>query len=371
MQAFYTLSRTICGISLVLLIACAQAPELIGVNNPEKPVETISEATTEKIFIATSRKLSDQPGVFFSKSRSTELNLASVVVSVPPQHVSGEIERAMRLPPDPETEFAVIDPELFPSDEDFLSSVNAELKRRAAADRDILVFVHGYNTTLSDAVLRIGQFVHDTDFSGVPLLFSWASAGKVTDYVYDINSALSARRLLEQANDLLIRTNATGFNIFAHSMGNLLVVDTMVQLSLQKRINTTSSLKNIVLASPDIDIDLFKSQLSQMGDSAGNIFVLVSEDDAALAVSRRLAGGIDRVGDASAEELAQLGLTVIDLSEIDDSFSGSHSKFAGSPEVVQLLGRALKEGHYTSDPRPPILFETLQGVPVIRDLVPR
>jgi len=36
-------------------------------------------------------------------------------------------------------------------------------------------------------------------------------------------------------------------------------------------------------------------------------------------------------------------VTVIDLTEIDDSSSGSHSKFAGSPEVVQLLGNGLNQ----------------------------
>jgi esterase/lipase superfamily enzyme len=47
------------------------------------------------------------------------------------------------------------------------------------------------------------------------------------------------------------------------------------------------------------------------------------------------------VGATDAEELEDLGVTVIDLSRIDDSSSGSHAKFAGSPEVVQLLGAGL------------------------------
>ena len=34
-------------------------------------------------------------------------------------------------------------------------------------------------------------------------------------------------------------------------------------------------------------------------------------------------------------------MTVIDLSEIDDTSSGSHFKYAGSPDVVRLIGRNL------------------------------
>ena len=58
-------------------------------------------------------------------------------------------------------------------------------------------------------------------------------------------------------------------------------------------------------------------------------------------LSTRIAGGVPRVGVANTAELESLGLTVIDLSEISDSSSGSHSKYAGSPEVVQLIGAGL------------------------------
>jgi esterase/lipase superfamily enzyme len=36
-----------------------------------------------------------------------------------------------------------------------------------------------------------------------------------------------------------------------------------------------------------------------------------------------------------------VGVVDIDLSMVNDSGSGSHSKFADSPEVVKLLGRGL------------------------------
>jgi esterase/lipase superfamily enzyme len=101
-----------------------------------------------------------------------------------------------------------------------------------------------------------------------------------------------------------------------------------------------------------------------------NLFVLVSEDDSALRASRIIAGGVDRVGAAVVVELDQLGVTVLDLSEVDDSSSGSHSKFSGSPEVVQLIGQSLKKGHYNADARGPSLVETLQGIPILRDIVP-
>ena len=55
---------------------------------------------------------------------------------------------------------------------------------------------------------------------------------------------------------------------------------------------------------------------------------------------------------------------VIDLSDIDDSSSGSHSKFAGSPEVVQLIGAGLNSAGRFGETSSPALAEILAGVPI-------
>jgi esterase/lipase superfamily enzyme len=94
------------------------------------------------------------------------------------------------------------------------------------------------------------------------------------------------------------------------------------------------------------------------------MYILVSRDDRALRVSRLIAGGVPRVGAADAAELEPFGLTVIDLSEIGDSSSGSHSKFAGSPEVVQLIGAGLNSAGRFDESATPGLNELLAGVPI-------
>lgn len=55
------------------------------------------------------------------------------------------------------------------------------------------MFIHGYNTQFDDAVYRITQIVQDSGYKGAPVLFTWASAGRALDYVYDTNSATVAR----------------------------------------------------------------------------------------------------------------------------------------------------------------------------------
>ena len=94
------------------------------------------------------------------------------------------------------------------------------------------------------------------------------------------------------------------------------------------------------------------------------IYLLVSADDAALRVSRRIAGGVPRVGAADTAELEKLGVTVIDLSQISDLSSGSHSKFAGSPEVVKLIGAGLNSAGRFGETSTPTLAGLLGGAPI-------
>lgn len=244
----------------------------------------------------------------------------------------------------------VSEPLVYQKRDDFLSDVRGALAERPRKDRDILLFVHGFNTSLTDALLRIGQFVDDSGFEGVPVLFSWASHGKLLDYVYDLNSALHARDGLIDTAELLGRTRTRNFDIIAHSMGNFLTVEAMRQAKLEGVYNATGRIGSVILASPDIDLDVFRRQMSVFDKNEKAFYVLISDDDKALSTSRFLAGGINRVGDADAEELAKLGVTVIDLTQIDDANSLHHTKFADSPEVVQLLGSEILKGDSLNTP---------------------
>jgi esterase/lipase superfamily enzyme len=251
----------------------------------------------------------------------------------------------------------VIDPVMFSGEQQFLTDINKAIKAAPDEDDSILLFVHGYNTTFTDAVLRLGQFVEDSGFDGVPVLFSWASASKLTDYVYDLNSALSARSALIEGSDVLIKSNARSINLVAHSMGNFLSVEAMKQARIQNRFDSSGKVKNIILASPDIDVDVFAEQMSVFEPSERKFYVLISEDDKALSFSRFLARGINRVGDADVEQLDALGVTVIDLTQVDDTSSTNHTKFADSPEVVRIIGGEVLKGDslHTAPTDPSIL----------------
>ncbi|MEP1207629.1 MAG: alpha/beta hydrolase [Rhizobiaceae bacterium] len=329
----------------VVLGSCNAGPtNLIGLGEAELLKADTRGLTSHTIFLATTRTRSSEPYEFFSGERSNKMGLGNVTVTIPANHQIGKIEQPQSGKSDPEKHFTIRRPEIYSRADDFAAGLELALAEKPEGAREILIFVHGYNTNFSAAVLRVSQFVHDTGFKGVPLLFSWASRGKTMDYVYDINSALQARFYLEELALRLSRIDVDAFTIVAHSMGNLVTLEAMTALARRKEVRDSSRLKAVILAAPDVDFDLFVEQLDDLSPIKDRFYVFVSKDDKALTLSKRIAGGVTRVGAADPEKLAALGLKVVDLSTINDPSNANHSKFADSPAIVQLIGQGLKTG---------------------------
>ncbi len=348
-----------------LLAGCSPPPQIMGIDNPALSAASVPDVTRQRIFIATTRRPSEEPGVLLGPARSLALLLASVDVTIPPNHVAGQLERPQQLPPDPRKDFTVTNPVTYATDADVITEIRRELAKRPRKDRKLLLFVHGFNNTSSDATLRLAQFVEDTGFKGVPILFTWASAAKPSRYVYDLNSTLVAREKIKEIADIMARSKPESADIFAHSMGTFLTMEGLLDLQQAGTLGTRGEIGLIMLAAPDIDLDVFRTQLRQLSPAIRKkMYVLVSKDDKALRLSSRIAGGVPRVGAANTDELEALGVTVIDLSKIEDSASGSHSKYAGSPEVVQLIGAGLNSGHNFDQDNTPAIQKILSTSPI-------
>ena len=183
-----------------------------------------------------------------------------MTVAVPPTHVPGKIEWPSRAPGNPTTDFVVRDAAYLDSEKHFVKALNAQLAMRPPGRRKVFVFIHGYNTMFAEGLYRFTQIVDDADAPAVPVLFTWASRGHVTDYVYDTNSATAARDELEHTLRLVFASNAEEVNILAHSMGNWVTVEALRQIKISAKLPPISKLGAVVLAAPDIDIDVFKSR---------------------------------------------------------------------------------------------------------------
>ncbi len=168
--------------------------------------------------------------------------------------------------------------------------------------RRVLVFVHGFNTRFTDAALRFAQIAHDTNSGAAPILFSWPSRGGLLNYSYDKESANFSRGDLAY----VLRTAADSpavaeVTVLAHSMGAWLAMEALRQVALEDN-SDLAKINNIVLASPDIDVDVFRRQLDDIGAQRPLITVFTSSRDRALGISSVVAGGVTRVGGVHVED---------------------------------------------------------------------
>ncbi|WP_245973821.1 alpha/beta hydrolase [Bosea caraganae] len=302
-------------------------------------------ATDHTILVATTRKRDDRPGTLFNGERAEPLDYAKIEISVPATHKAGEIEWASTAPGNPKTDFVVRQATYLDGEKEFVRSLNVQLATRPRGSRKVLIFIHGYNTMFAEGLYRFAQVVHDSKAPAVPVLFTWASRGQLTQYVYDTNSATTARDDLERTIRLVFASDAEQVNILAHSMGNWVTVEALRQIKISGQLPQMSKLGSIFLAAPDIDIDVFKSQMRRFGKPRKPFYIVLSKDDQALRASSFIAGGTSRLGaDGDTEELAALGAVVIDMTDVKATDSSNHGKFAQLAEIAPQLASVLEKG---------------------------
>ena len=333
------------------LVACASRPETgflsaVAYSPPG--------AVDHTLLVATTRERDDRPGTLFNGDRASATDYAEITVSIPPNHKQGEIEWASTPPGDPNVDFVVRDEKYLDGDKAFVQALNAQLALRPPGSRNVFLFIHGFNTMFAEALYRGAQLAHDSKAPGVPVLFTWASRGKATAYVYDLNSATAARDGLEHTLRLLLRSNAEKVNVLAHSMGNWVTVEAFRQIRISGDLPPASKIGTILLAAPDIDIDVFKSQLRRFGKPQKPFYVVLSQDDRALFLSKTIAGGVTRLGDASdTAELTAMGASVIDLSDVKATDATNHDKFVQlasvAPQLRGILAQGIKPSHQGTD----------------------
>jgi esterase/lipase superfamily enzyme len=283
----------------------------------------------------------------FTADRSPKLNFAALRVSIPRDHTSGEIEWPDTGPPDAAKDFITTERASLDSS-DFLNRIRANARRGGPEAHSVLVFVHGYNNLYQESVYRFAQIIHDGKFEGTNVLFAWPSRGKAQLYLADRESSAYSRDYLESAlQQIASLPEVHEINILAHSMGNWLAVETLRQAKLKGHGDFNGKLGNVILASPDIDVDVFRTQLDVIGRLKRPITVLVSSDDKALGLSKFLAGGVSRVGVVSAQDprviaaAEKYNVRVVDLSRITSEDGLHHDKFAESGPVIAAIGRGL------------------------------
>ena len=331
----------------ICLGGCAtNAPSLLV------PIEAAPEnGSVVDLLAITTRAPSELPGQIYGSERG-ELSGHVFKVSVPPNHEVGRLEWPNGDVPDAENEFAVLD--LRPAEPDDVWSWFSQQD----TDGRVLIFVHGYNVQFADAVFRLAQITEDLTIRAAPVLFSWPSRGELSGYYYDRESANYSRDAFESVITQAVENeNVSQIAILAHSMGSWITMETLRQLSIRDG-RLSEKITDVVLAAPDLDIDVFQTQFQRLGAQRPHFTFLVSADDRALNISKVLGRGVQRLGaiDPTQEPYrsriaATPGVTVVDLSALEGGGSMLHTKFAESGEMVDFARQTLADDEALTEER--------------------
>jgi esterase/lipase superfamily enzyme len=184
--------------------------------------------------------------------------------------------------------------------------------------RDLLVFIHGFDNTFSDAITRAAfnrEWLAASQMPGTNttvVAFSWPSLGKVVslpipqkDYLTDqhtaANSGLALMAFIANLQPLLdsARKKGSRVTLLAHSMGNL-ALESAVQNWFRAGNGDAKMFDLAILAAADCRYDTFDQPspngLSGLTRLANRVSILYSQADQVLLLSMVVNLGAKRLG---------------------------------------------------------------------------
>jgi esterase/lipase superfamily enzyme len=281
-------------------------------------------------------------GARYGNERGT-LQVGLCEVSIPPHHESGKLESPsiLRAEITEDTRKHVVLKNTEPlQDEEFYRRLQAQVER--SPQKEVFIFIHGYNNTFEDAVRRTGQMAHDLEYQGAAVCYSWPSQGGLFQYTVDeTNVAWTTPHFKRFVLDIVAHANAEHVSLIAHSMGNRALTCALRDLALEMQ-ETPPIFQQVVLAAPDIDADIFVRDIAPvLKNKAQSVTLYASSNDQAL-IASKLVHGYPRAGDSGELLVLIPGIDTIDVSEVDTSLLG-HNYYGESDAILADICLLLQE----------------------------
>lgn len=202
-------------------------------------------------------------------------------------------------------EMATLDERASTHDQDmkrFLAQVDARLS--LAHRRDVLVYVHGANSSFERAAAQAAQLQHYLGNDAVVVLFAWPSAGSLLRYLRDVASARHSEPEFARLLGLMAaNTGADNVNVLAYSAGAMVASPGLARAASQRDDHAGLRIGEVYFAAPDIDFPVFLDNLPRYEHAVRRVTVAVNMGDTALSVAQWL----HRISRAGRPNLADIG----------------------------------------------------------------
>lgn len=344
-----------------------------------------------RIFLATDRKpvaerltLPDgslHPDYLFGADPDNALHIACAVISVPPNATSSvmldkpKVTQGRAQGFDPQVHYTVEHiKDIWPNKwEDPGSNLYLVDEEQKGSFNRALLYLHGYNTSFSDALLRVAQIASGLEHGRRIYMFSWPSQRKVLSYGEDMDNAERAEPALQKFVQLILRdTNISNLDIIAHSMGSQMLLRSIEGLrpifdrrfaepneteNDEKDVPTKNRVRlgQVIFAAPDVSTLVFQDRLRKLTPFARRVTVYTSRVDKALRISEWIRGKIPRAGSIvkALDEPVMIespNVHVVDVTgelpsrlSLERYLQWNHNYFADNPAVLADIQSLLRD----------------------------
>ena len=205
-------------------------------------------------------------------------------------------------------------------------------------DRSVLLFVHGFRRTFDIVATEVATMAFETDFRGVPMFFSWPSANSPLAYASDVNSIRwAASDLRDTLKFLLARDSIATVHVIAHSLGGDGLLTALEDLANDDEARV-DKLGEIVLASPDVDVGLFRRDYLPAVQRLGARVTLYATDNDVPLQTSEFVNSYHRLGDAKAEIFIGDGVETVVYADV--------VTFLNSHDAIVEIGAVQADLHY-------------------------
>jgi esterase/lipase superfamily enzyme len=150
--------------------------------------------------------------------------------------------------------------------------LQGEVQRQLAAapSEEVLLYVHGFNETFATAAYTAAELCHFLGREQVCAFFTWpasSSGNFLTSYTTTESADFAVEHLKKSILVLGMAPGVAGLQILAHSRGTALALKAVRELGLEaiaagKEAVDLYKIDNLVLLSPDIDVDIAAQQIT-------------------------------------------------------------------------------------------------------------
>jgi esterase/lipase superfamily enzyme len=263
--------------------------------------------------------------------------------------------------------------------------LQGEVQRRLAEvpKKEVLLYVHGFNETFATAAFTTAELCHFLGREQVCAFFTWPASTTgnfLISYTTTTESGDFAVEHLKKSIRMLATTpGVERVQILAHSRGTAVTLRAVRELGLEaiaagKEAADLYKIENLVLLSPDIDIDIAAQQITGFISDPdlvtvwpearlprvlkGRLTIYASPEDRALLVSRILFRSRTRVGQMRPEDIPEEGQRYMaEVGRFDlITYEGKrtdvfgHSYFTSNPQVSSDLIQLIRYGKKLGEP---------------------